>query len=247
MKKLNLNINEYLSQVDNAYSGANGIYGDPLYSGMVGGTQGMNDMYFSGANGAGASAPTPPSPYRVTVFNSTGGDLEAVLFGFNKYGNASNFGSAAGLALTTGFTGVDYAQLLRQSATEPFETSLVRVRSSNSSQILETLNITTIDANGKQCTAPVSPEDYFSAAQFQAGIVDVEVAMTLNGSTFITTTILALARVTYTFFPAEVVNTTRALRGFSGNPVKQFSAPKVKILANQRPASYPALPNSSNY
>ena len=238
-----LNINEYLSQVDGAYSGANGMYMQP-----EGGVPGMaNDLYFSGANGASASSATPPSPYRISVYNSTEGDLEAVLFGFNKYGADSNFGSAAGLTLTTGFTGVDYAQLLRQSATEPFETSLVRVRSSNSSQILETLNITTINADGNQCTSPVSPEDYFSAAQFQNGIVDVEKAITLNGSTYITTTILAGARVTYTFFPAETVNTTRALRGFSGNPVRQYGAPQVKILANQRPASYPApaLPNGN--
>ena len=243
-----LNINEYLSQVDGAYSGANGGFFDA----PTGGMQGMaNDLYFSGANGSGnAGAAQTPKPFKVIVYNSTDVDLSAVLFGFNKYGGASNFGSAAGLEITTGFTGVDYSQLLRQSAFEPFETSLMRVRSSNQSQVLETLNITVTNSDGSQCTSALNTEDYFSVAQQQATFVDVPVAITLNGSTYITTTILAEARVTYTFFPSETVNTSRALRNFSGNPVRQFGAPAVQILANQRPASYPAqaaLPGAYNY
>lgn len=242
MNTQKLNINEYIAQADGQYSGANG--------GMDAGLPGMgNDLYFSGANGAGnAPAVRTPKPFKVIVYNSTGSDASAVLFGFNKYGGASNFGSAAGLELTTGFTGVEYAQLLRQSAFEPFETSLMRVRSSNTSQVLETLNITVTNSDGSQCTDALNTEDYFSVAQQQATFVDVPVSLTINGSAYITTTILAGARATYTFFPIGTVSTARSLPGFSGNPVKTFSAPAVQILANQRPGSYPALPSGQgNY
>lgn len=227
-----LNINQYLAEVDNSFSGFDA---STPYN--------MGDLDFSGANGAAVAAPqraVTPSPYQISVSNTTGGTLTLVLFGKNQYLLTANFGSSAGLTVTPSQTNVSYLQLLNQSAEQPFETSLIRVQADNNSQVTQILTITSTDANGQTCTVPVITQSYFSANQFQAGIVDVPYAVTIDGNTNIQTPILAGVTATYTFFPAEKVNPSRALRGRSGNALKQYAAPTVPIIANERPSSYPA-------
>lgn len=234
-----LNINDYLHQVDQNFSGMNGNADWP-----TGGQNAYNDLYFSGADGVTATrqaAPRKsPNPFRITIVNSTGGTLTAKLFGNNIYNATANYGSAAGLVVTTGMSNTTYFQLLLQSATQPFETSLIRVESSNTSQVTQVLNITSRNAAGFACSYPLAPEDYFSVAQLIQTRVDIEYSQIIDGNTFIDVDILAGATVKYTFFPLEQVNTTRALRGVSETPLTSFAAPAVKILANTRPASYPA-------
>lgn len=238
MKKLN--INDYLNQVDQNFSGMTGRNDWDDLSGIRNVNQ---DLYFSGANGTVTGelpAASTPSPYRVTIVNSTGGTLTAVMFGRNRYAGSTNYGSAAGLVLTTGIGDVTYYELLQQSADQPFETSLIRINSSNTSQVTEILNVTARDANGKTCTDPVAPLDYFASVQYQSTIIDVPYKITIDGNAYITTDILPNTTVKYTFFPASKVNTTRALPGYNGNPLKDYAAPAVPILSTSRPASYPA-------
>lgn len=230
MKKETLDINRYLEQVGENFSGYNGY---------------AEDLEFSGAGGNApvqaiprTKAPTP-TPYQVSVSNTTGGNLTAVLFGGNEFLQTANFGSAAALVVAPSQTNVTYLQLLNQSMQQPFETSLLRINSTNTAQVTQPITVTSTDANGQTCSTPLIVDTYFSANQFQATRVDVPFALTIDGNTNIASVILAGATVIYTFFPAEKVNPTRALRGGAGNPLKQYAAPTVPIIANTRPESYP--------
>lgn len=229
-----LNINAYLAEVDNDFSGF-----DATPYNME-----ASDLAFSGANGmARQAAPVrsvTPSPYQISVSNTTGGILTLVLFGKNQFLLSPNFGSAAGLTVTPSQVNVSYLQLLNQSAEQPFETSLIRVQADNNSQVTQILTIQSTDANGQTCTVPVITQSYFSANQFQAGIVDVPYAVTIDGNTNIQTPMLPNTAATYTFFPAEKVNTAKVLRGRTGNALTQYAAPTVPIVAQERPSSYPA-------
>lgn len=237
-----LDINQYLNMVDENYSG---YYGDATPYGNM-------DLDFSGADGeARMAAPQPravsPTPYQISVANTTGGTLTVVLFGLNQYLLSTNFGSAVGLTVTPSQSNISYLMLLQQSAAQPFETSLIRVQSTNAAQVTQILTVQSTDANGQTCTVPVITQSYFSANQFQSGIVDVPYSVTIDGNTNITSSVLANTTVIYTFFPAEKVNAARALRGRAESPLKQYAAPSVPIITNQVPASYPALGGDRRY
>jgi len=228
-----LNIAQYLDQVNDNYSGYYGDFDMPENA--------ANDLHFSGANGVEADMPAAvtPSPYQITVSNTTGGTLTAVLFGKNEYLLSTNFGSDVGITVTPSQANVTYIQLLNQSAEQPFETSLIRVQSTNASQVTQILTITSTDANGQECTVPLITQSYFSANQFQSGIIDVPYAVRIDGNTNIQSPILAGATVTYTFFPAAKVNPSRALGRGTAGAVKDYAAPKVPIISPSYPSSYP--------
>lgn len=231
MKNTNrININEYLNMVDENYSG---YYGDASPYGNM-------DLDFSGVDGeARMAAPQPravsPTPYQISVTNTTGGTLTVVLFGMYQYLQSTNYGSSVGLTVTPSQTNVSYLMLLQQSAAQPFETSLIRVQTTNAAQVTQILTITSTDANGQTCTVPVITQNYFSPNQFQSGIIDVPYNVTIDGNTNITSQILANTTVVYTFFPAEKVNPARALASRGESPLKRYAAPAVPINRNQYP------------
>lgn len=224
-----LNIANYLEQVNSDYSGFEGDY-------VM-----ADDLNFSGANGVEADMPsaTTPSPYQITVSNTTAGTLTVVLFGKNEFILSTNFGSSVGVTVVPSQSNVTYIQLLNQSAEQPFETSLIRVQSSNATQVTQILTITSTDANGQECTVPLITQSYFSANQFQSGIIDIPYSVRIDGNTNIQSPVLAGATVVYTFFPAEKVNPSRALGSRPSGALKQYGAPKVPIISSMYPSSYP--------
>jgi len=226
-----LNITQYLNQVNEDFSGFDGHGFDNQ----------PNDLYFSGAEGVQADMPAAvtPSPYQITVTNTTAGTLTAVLFGKNEFLLSTNFGSAVGITVDPSQSNVTYIQLLNQSAEQPFETSLIRVQSANATQVTQILTITSIDANGQECTVPLITQSYFSANQFQSGIIDIPYSVRIDGNTNIQSPVLAGAVVTYTFFPAQKVNPSRALGQRPMGALKDYAAPQVAIVAPTYPRSYP--------
>ena len=236
-----LNINAYLAEVDGNFSGFDGFGGNSDVNNYGG------DINFSGGVEADMPRATSPTPYQVSVVNSTAGTLTMVLFGRNKNSQLTNFGSDVGITVTPSQTNVSYIQLLQQSAEQPFETSLIRVQSTNTAQVTNTLTVTSTDANGQTCSTPVIIQSHFSAYQFQGTIVDVPVRLRVDANTEIASLVFANTTVIYTFFPAEKVNPSRALRAGVG-AVKAYGSPQVPIAQPQvnigRPNSYPSLGNS---
>lgn len=178
--------------------------------------------------GQGAVVPAKqPTPYQVNVSNTTPNILTVVLFGLNTYLLTPNFGSSVGLTVTPAQSNVSYLELLQQSSSNPFSTSLIRIQTSNPSQITQILTLTSKDANGQLCQIPIITQSYFSANQFQSTILDVPYPVKIDGNTYLTFPILGNTTATYTFFPAEKINPARNLGG--GDQQQLYSAPAVPV------------------
>jgi hypothetical protein len=220
MMKKSFDIDSYLSEAEERFSGFDG-FGDDY-----------DDLYlddvdnWSMAEGGGIDMLKSPSPYQITVTNTTAGTLTVVMFGKNQFLLSPNFGSALGLTVTPSQTNVSYLELLQQSADQPFETSLLRIQST-ASQVTQILTITVKDANGQSATLPLITQSYFSSYQQQSGILDIPYNLKIDGNTNITSPVLASTTVTYTFFPAEKVNVSKGLAG--KQPVQVYGNPQVNL------------------
>lgn len=222
--KNNFNIDEYLRQAESEFSGANGQEWEfDEVSNFDNNTE--LDLSFEGNNLGGANK--QPTPYQVSITNSTAGTLTAVLFGMNQYLLTTNFGTATGVTVTPSQTNVSYLELLQQSANQPFETSLIRIQSSNTSQVTQIITISSKDANGQQVTIPLITQSYFSANQFQGTIVDIPYAVKIDGNSTLSFPVLATTTVIVTLFPSEKANLSRQLNGAS--VLQQYSNPSVPI------------------
>ncbi len=248
-----MNIDSYLARAEANFSNAigseeldlgYGFYGDNSnlmqpYSEALGNMQGAMVQganygnYYGVDAGQAVIAPSraipakQPTPYQVNVTNTTAGTLTVTLFGLNTYLLTPNFGTSVGVTVTPAQSNVSYLELLQQSAAQPFETSLIRIQTSNPSQITQILTLTSKDANGQLCQIPIITQSYFSANQFQSTILDVPYPVKIDGSTYLTFPILGNTTATYTFFPAEKVNIARNLGG--GSQQQVYSAPAVPV------------------
>lgn len=238
-----MNIDRYISMAEENFSGFDGY--SPFPEGTldlsVEGEYGANGDYYyangdemggySYANGTMPMAATvpakQPTPYQVNVTNTTAGPLTVVLFGLNSFLLTPNFGTSVGVIVTPAQVNVSYLELLNQSASQPFETSLIRIQTSSPSQLTQILTVTSKDANGQSCQIPIITQSYFSANQFQSTILDVPYPVKIDGNTFVTFPILGNTTATYTFFPSEKINQSRILG--NGSSLQQYSAPAVPV------------------
>jgi len=78
------------------------------------------------------------TPFIVIVKNTKDKPLNFVLFGKNKFNHTNNYGSDIGVEVNAAHD-IEYIHLLEQSSSQPFETSLIRVQSANSSQVTKEL------------------------------------------------------------------------------------------------------------
>ena len=224
----NFNIDRYLDEAEERFSG---FYGDD-YDDFLGDDfdlfEGEDDlMSYSSAEGGGINMLKTPAPYQLLVQNTTAGTLNLVMFGYNQFLLSTNFGSSVGLTVTPAQSNVSYLQLLTQSSSQPFETSLIRIQSSNASQVTQIITVTVSDANGQSATLPIITQSYFSSYQQQSGILDVPYSVKIDGNTSLTSSILTNTTVTYTFFPAEKVNVAKGLGGQGA--VQVYGNPQVNL------------------
>ena len=236
--KNNFNIDRYLSEAEEKFSGFDGDYDDYDFDDMEDEYDGFDDYdmaedmidedeWENASGGKSAVSGKSPSPYQLTIVNTTAGTLTAIIFGKNKYLLSTNFGSATGLTVTPAQSNVSYLELLQQSAEQPFETSLIRVQSSNATQVTQILTVTVKDANGQSATLPIITQSYFSSYQQQSGILDVPYNLKVDGNTNVAFPVLAGATVTLTFFPSEKVNIAKGLAG--KKPVQMYGNPQVNL------------------
>jgi hypothetical protein len=218
MYRNNFNIDRYLDEAEERFSNFDGMDYDDYE---------MEGDGYSMATGGGVDMLKSPSPYQISVNNTTAGTLTVTLFGKNQFLLSTNFGSAVGLVVTPSQTNVSYLELLQQSADQPFETSLLRIQSTNAAQVTQILTVTVKDANGQSATLPLITQSYFSSYQQQSGILDIPYNLKIDGNTNVTSPILAGATVIYTFFPAEKVNVSKGLAGKA--PVQMYGNPQVNL------------------
>jgi len=189
-----------------------------------------DDMsYFDGdamsyASGAPNAASAISDPYVIQYTNTTAGNLTAIIFGYNDYFGAANFGNPAGITITN-LQGGTYGRLMAQSNNKFFKIGKWRFQSATSAQLQQTLSINHVDANGKQYSSPLNLSIMRDAYQFQPDIIDVTKTVTIDGNTFVTFTLIANATVVISMFPVSVLSGKAKLNG--GNSLNNARAPRL--------------------
>jgi len=177
---------------------------------------------------SGASSPAQLSdPYVIQYTNTTLGNLQAILFGFNDYYQLPTYGNPGGITITNLQTGTlsGYGRMLAQSNNKNFKIGKWRFQSASASQLAQTLQLNHVDANGKQYSTPLNLSIMRDAYQQQSDILDVTKTITIDGNTFISFTLLASQTLVISMFPIAIVSAKAVLNG--GTSLNKAKAPRL--------------------
>jgi hypothetical protein len=182
-----------------------------------------DDMSYAG----GSRAVSVSDPYVIQYDNTALVPITAILFGYNDFFNQPNFGNPVLTIITNLQTGTiaGYGRMIAQSNNKFFKIGKWRFQCTTPAQLQITLNITHVDANGKQYTTPLNLSIMRDAYQQQADIIDVSKTVVIDGNTFITFTLLAGAVFTISMFPVSVISGKAKLNG--GTSVNSARAPRL--------------------
>lgn len=231
-------VSSFLSKYENdeRFSSASG---DEYYGTFEGddhfGTFSPEDLT-SADGGMGAGRKPVSKPYVLNIYNTSGGDLNAILFGYNDNfsagagtGGFGAYGNNIGIRVVSGIAGVSYERLLSQSQNKPFDIGLWRFSCSNTNQLDQVMNISYVDANGRSATDPVTLTNYKDAYQQQSTIIDVWYPTKIDGNTYLTIPILsatdATKPLTVNMFPRTIADQANQLVG--GGSGKAFTTPRL--------------------
>jgi hypothetical protein len=186
---------------------------------------------FYRADGDGMAAPSPmrSQPYILTVSNASNAAVSVDLFGAYIFLNSAGFSGGSltlnSTTITSGLSNTTYYNLLNQSSVSPFTIGSTLISSINgvTSQVLQSLTLTTQDANGNQAVKILTPT--IDPYQNQAGVIELKQAFRIDGFTKLTFSIFAATSVQFQFYPADNINIAR---GLAGAPVsKQYGNPQI--------------------
>jgi hypothetical protein len=200
------------------------------------GNQGMDFRYQAAGRGfgaaGGASNPNSQSqPYIITISNASASAVNNFdVLGAYTYLQSTGFAAGSltlsGITISSNITNVTYQQFLYQSMMQPFQVGLTYIQSvsGSSSQITQSLTLSTQDANGNQANRTLVPT--LDPYQNLSTIVALQQAYAIDGFTKLTISqVLASAVFQVQFYPAVNVNPANPL---SGQPISSsFSKPYV--------------------
>lgn len=190
-----------------------------------------DDMsYFDGdeASNASGSANALSDPYVISYQNTnTSANHTVVIFGYNDNFGANNFGNSTDVVITNLQTGTiaGYGRMIAQSQNKPFKIGKWRFQSSTPAQLQVTLQVTHVDANGKQYITPLNLSIMRDAYQQQSDLLDVTKTVTVDGNTYINFLLYAGATVTISMFPVAVLSGKARLNG--GHNLNTARAPRL--------------------
>ena len=200
--------------------------GDMSYFDDMDNFDGDDMSFFDGDDMSYASgkAQLISDPYVVSYANGALVDVTAIMFGYNDYFNAPNFGNVATTTLTN-LQGGTYGRLIAQSNNKFFKIGKWRFQCTTAAQLQVTLNINHVDANGKTYSTPLNLSIMRDAYQQQSDIIDVTKPVTIDGNTYISWNLIAGATLTISMFPIAVISGKAKLNG--GNSVNNARAPRL--------------------
>lgn len=175
---------------------------------------------------AGQVASRSTEPYVLTIANAGAATETAIIFGRNRFVGQTNFGSGANITITMGVSGVPYEQLLQQSASEPFEIVKIRLSSTSSTQLDQSMTFVKTDSNGQSAQTPVTVTSYLSPDQFQSDLRDIDYRMQIDGNTHISYPVLAGETVTMSVYISAKVNIAKPLQ--AKGAVTEFSKARIR-------------------
>jgi len=179
---------------------------------------------FSSVQGQGSQMIS--DPYVIQYANATGAAITGTLFGYNDYFLATNFNNGA-LTVTT-LQGGTYNRLIAQTQNKPLRIGKWRFQASGTnvaSQLAITVTINQVDANGKQYSVPLNLSIMRDAYQQQSDIIDVTRAVTVDGNTYCTFSVMANTTLVISVFPIDIVSAKSRLNG--GNSINKSRAPRL--------------------
>ncbi len=178
---------------------------------------------FSFASGAKA-VQVVSDPYVVSYQNTDIVPHTAILFGYNDYFGAPNYGNDPTIVITN-LQGGTYGRLIAQSNNKFFQIGKWRFQCTTPAQLQVTLNINHVDANGKQYSTPLNLSIMRDAYQQQSDIIDVTKPVTVDGNTYITFSLFNGATLVISMFPIKVISGKAKLNG--GHSLNSARAPRL--------------------
>lgn len=112
-------------------------------------------------------------PIQIEIQNTTDEIKQAVLFGNNRNLLNDNFGSDKGIKVRPIQSNLSYLEVLQSISHDPIKVSLIRIQSSDYSQVTQVITMNYKEPNGTESSIPIITQSYFSAMQMQAGVIDV--------------------------------------------------------------------------
>jgi hypothetical protein len=206
-----INGTERMSGFD-SYDSAEGdmsYFDDSSFDGDDFSSAGGDDMSYAGGNRSVAVS----DPYVIQYQNTATTDVTAILFGYNDYFGATNYGNPSPDVILTNLQGGTYGRLISQSNNKFFKIGKWRFQSGTTSQLQQTLTINHVDANGKQYSTPLNLSIMRDAYQQQSDIIDVTKPVTVDGNTYVTFTLKASTTFVISMFPVAVLSGKAKLNG----------------------------------
>lgn len=183
------------------------------------------------ADACPAPAKTQSSvPYVFLISNSSASDVSSVTFlgaNVNGLSSVTNFGNAAAITITCLNGSITYAQFLQSLNSNAILIGEMQLQSSNTSQPTTPFSVTQTDLNGATSTLPYLPQ--LDPYQNQNGVIVFKQLIPINAWTKYTFTMLASASMYVRLYPAQTIDTSRALLD---KPVsRQYNNPRISMPA----------------
>jgi hypothetical protein len=228
------NISRYLQNANRSlneqFVGADGFLDDDMY--FAGGEDFFTYADGTPAPAAAAAAPAASmrsQPYIITVSNASNTAVSVDIFGAYIYLNNTGFVNGSltvnNVTITSGLSNTTYYNLLNQSSVSPFSIGSTLISSINGvvSQVLQSITLSTQDANGNSAVKILTP--VIDPYQQQSGVIELKQPFRIDGFTRLTLQVFAGTSVQFQFYPSDTINIAR---GLGGNPVsKQYGSPKI--------------------
>lgn len=223
-------MNPFERELKNYIDGAERFSGYDGYESYEGEMSGFDEfdssaLYFDDYAEAAGGAPSKVSePIVLQYANTSTNDVTAILFGFNDYATASNFGNPVSVNITN-LQGGTYGRAINQTSANGMKIGKWRFQSGTPSQLTQTVTINFVQANGNSLIKPLNLSIQKDAYQFQSDTLDITYPITIDGNTFLTFTLKASATLVISMFPTNQISTKSLLNG--GSDVMRAKAPRL--------------------
>jgi len=223
-----MNIKNYLSDAQNraheSFANADGFFDDDLS--FTAGEDFFNAEGGSPSMGA-PSAPTS-QPYIITITNTGAAVNNFEVLGSYEFINNAGFSGGSltigSVTISSAIPNVTYQQMLYQFMNNPYSVGLTYIQSASQNQLLETLSVSTQDANGNLAQKPLVPT--IDPYQLQTTVLAMRYGYKIDGFTgLILNSILASTTVKIYLYPSDNINLAR---GLAGRPVsREYGSPGI--------------------
>ena len=149
-------------------------------------------------------------PYIIVVENTTANPIDNIeLFDTFKNMGLPNYGLPVGVNVSMGIQGVTYAQLLFQSMSMPFTSSLTYLKADSTEQVNQTFSIKAKDTNGNMQN--IAGRSVVSPYQPQGNVLQASCEYIIDGNTvYIINKLLPNSKFKIYIYPSKISNLSNA-------------------------------------